>query len=532
MLDCPRRWNGGEGRSQQVAKRRRDRLILHALLPQRSKPEGRSGRPAERGRETRDDLVSEEDSLDGNGCEVLKVSRALLGDENDGQERMLSLDVSQDAENGWEIWSFEYDCVSVTGKPPQFLLVAGQDTSAVVGDCYRPCKIAQKWPSKMSHVGRVTERWLRRGVRVSTRVPGGFHTMASPPNGGDAMIGRETRVLLRHYLEQGMSKAAIARQVGINPRTVYRWIAAGQLDRELDDGAVRYGPRPSRPSKLDPYRGIIDTRLAEYPELSAVRLFNEVQAAGYPGGYGQVKRYVREVRPRPPEEPVQRFETPPGHQAQVDFAEFRLPWGKRYALIVVLGYSRRMWVQYYERQTMAVVMRGLESAFRYFRGVPSELLFDQMKAVIIEDGRGKGGRLVENREFLRFSVHWGFRIRACRPYRAQTKGKVERLVSYIRKNFFYGRVFGSDDDLNAQVLLWLDTEANVRIHGTLKERPADRFEAERSHLMPLPPWPYRSVAPRPVEPAPERAEGAAFPPLVEVERRPLAEYARIAGGAP
>ena len=154
------------------------------------------------------------------------------------------------------------------------------------------------------------------------------------------MIGRETRVLLRHYLEQGMSKAAIARQVGINPRTVYRWIAAGQLDREPDDGAVRYGPRPSRPSKLDPYRGIIDTRLAEYPELSAVRLFNEVQAAGYPGGYGQVKRYVREVRPRPPEEPVQRFETPPGHQAQVDFAEFRLPWGKRYALIVVLGYSR------------------------------------------------------------------------------------------------------------------------------------------------------------------------------------------------
>ena len=203
--------------------------------------------------------------------------------------------------------------------------------------CYRPCKIAQKWPSKMSDVGRVTERWLRRGVRVSIRVPGRFHTMASPPNGGDAMIGRETRVLLRHYLEQGMSKAAIARQVGINARTVYRWIAAGQLDRELDDGAVRYGPRPSRPSKLDPYRGIIDTRLAEYPELSAVRLFNEVQAAGYPGGYGQVKRYVREVRPRPPEEPVQRFETPPGHQAQVDFAEFRLPWGKRYALIVGAG---------------------------------------------------------------------------------------------------------------------------------------------------------------------------------------------------
>ena len=95
------------------------------------------------------------------------------------------------------------------------------------------------------------------------------------------MIGRETRVLLRHYLERGMSKAAIARQVGVSRRTVYRWIASDQLDRELDNEKVRYGPRPSRPSKLDPYKGIIETRLADYPELSAVRLFDEVQAAGY-----------------------------------------------------------------------------------------------------------------------------------------------------------------------------------------------------------------------------------------------------------
>ncbi len=127
------------------------------------------------------------------------------------------------------------------------------------------------------------------------------------------MIGREARVLLRHYLEQGMSKAAIARQVGVSRRTVYRWIASGQLDRELDDEAVRYGPRSSRPSKLDPYKGIIETRLAEYPDLSAVRLFQEVQAAGYAGGYDQVKRYVRTARPRPAEAPVQRevVRTPP-----------------------------------------------------------------------------------------------------------------------------------------------------------------------------------------------------------------------------
>ena len=154
----------------------------------------------------------------------------------------------------------------------------------------------------------------------------------------------------------------------------------------------------------------------------AVRLFREVRSAGFSDGYDQVKRHVREVRPRPPLQPVRRFETPPGHQGQVDFAEFRTPWGKRYALIVALVYSRLMWVWYYERQTMAVVMWGLEAAFRYFGGVPAELLFDQMKAVILEENREIGGRLVENPELMRFGFHWGFWIRARRPYWAQAKG--------------------------------------------------------------------------------------------------------------
>ena len=148
-----------------------------------------------------------------------------------------------------------------------------------------------------------------------------------------------------------------------------------------------------------------------------------MQAAGYSGGYGQVKRYVRKVRPREPVEPVQRFETPPGHQGQVDFAEFRLPWGKRHALIVVLGYSRRMWLRFYECQTIPVVIRGLEASFAYFGGVPSELLFDQMKPVITDDRRHDGGRLIENPEFLRFSHHWGFRIRACRRTGPRRRGK-------------------------------------------------------------------------------------------------------------
>ena len=188
---------------------------------------------------------------------------------------------------------------------------------------------------------------------------------------------------------------------------------------------------PPRASKLDPFKGIIRARLAEYPELSAARLFEDVRAAGYPGGYDQVKRHVRKVRPREPVEPPVRF---------------------------------------YERQTMGVVIHGLEESFACFGGVPGEMLFDQMKAVVLADGRNSGGRLVENPEFRGFSDHWGFRIRACRPYRAQTKGKVERPVRYVRGNFFYGRDFVSDDDLNARARRWLDKVANVRVHGTLGER--------------------------------------------------------------
>ena len=262
------------------------------------------------------------------------------------------------------------------------------------------------------------------------------------------MYGRGQRVLLRHYLERGLSKAEVARELGVSRRTVYQWIETGQLDRELDDAPVRYTPRPPVARKIDPFRGIIGARLSEFPRLTAARLFAEIRAAGYAGGYTQLKEYVREVRPAPPPDPVVRFETPPGQQAQVDFAEFRLPWGKRYALVVVLAYSRLLWLQFYARQTMAVLMRGLEEAFVVFGGVPSEVLFDQMKAVIIDDERAIGGRLLENAEFVRFAAHCGFRIRACRPYRAKTKGKVERPIGYVRQSFFYARSFINDADRN------------------------------------------------------------------------------------
>lgn len=346
------------------------------------------------------------------------------------------------------------------------------------------------------------------------------------------MIGWDSRVLLKHYLEEGLSKAEIARRLGISRKTVGRWVRSGQLDRDVEAGFVRYKPRPRTPVKLDPYKAYVRARLEAFPELSAVRLLEEIRAAGYPGGLTQLKLYVREVRPRPAAEPVVRFETEPGEQAQVDFAHVRMPWGVRYGLVVTLGYSRLLWLQFYPRQDMRTLFVGLEAAFGFFDGVPKELLFDQMRSVLTRDLRSEGGRLIENAEFLRFCAHWGFRARVCRPYRARTKGKVERPIRYVRENFLYGRSFAGDADLNARVLRWLERVANVRDHGTTRERPLDRFEREeRSALGPLAPRPYRSLVVPLERPEPRRSGGMPLP-RIPVERRPLATYARIAGGAP
>lgn len=343
------------------------------------------------------------------------------------------------------------------------------------------------------------------------------------------MYGSERHVLLRHYLEAGLTKTAIAERLGLDRSTIHRWIRTGDLERDIDADAVRYHPRPARPSKLDPYVPLLRERLTEYPDLTAVRLFAEVRAAGYPGGLSQLKVLVQRLRPPPVVEEVVRFETPPGHQAQVDFARFVLPWGVRYALLVVLSYSRLLWLRFAPRQDFRTLLTGLEAAFGSFGGVPRELLFDQMKAVIARDGRLEGGRLVTNAEFLRFAHHWSFRPRACRPYRAQTKGKVERPIRYLRQSFLYGRRFAGDADLQAQAEHWLATVANVRRHATTLERPVERFERdERASLQPLASRPYCSLVLLPPV-APPRPRSTTVP-AVAVEHRPLRVYAQLTGG--
>ena len=335
------------------------------------------------------------------------------------------------------------------------------------------------------------------------------------------MYGWDTLVLLKHYVESGLSKTAIARQLGVSRRVIYHWIQTGQLDREVSGTAIPRC-RASRGSKLARYQPLIAERLATYPALSAVRLLEECRAAGYAGGYSQLKAYVARVRPRPEPEPIIRFETPPGQQAQFDFAEIRFPWGKRFALLVVLGYSRVLFVEFVARQTALTVMLGLERAFAAFGGVPHEILFDQMKSVILDDQRPHGGRLLENPEFLRFAAHWGFRIRACRPFRAKTKGKVERPVGYLRGNFLYGRTFLGDADLADQCARWL-VRANQRVHGTTRVVPLSRLPEEQAIFLPLAARPYRSLVLLPPPPAPRPAPRAPVP----VERRALTSYSAL-----
>jgi transposase len=198
-------------------------------------------------------------------------------------------------------------------------------------------------------------------------------------------------------------------------------------------------------------------------------------------------------------------------------------------LLVVLGYSRLLWCRFYPRQDMATLLDGLEEAMLYFGGVPQELLFDQMKAVITRDLRLEGGALVRNAEFLRFAHHWGFTPRACRPYRAQTKGKVERPVRYLRGNFIYGRTFINDGDLEQQRQHWLERVANVRLHGTTRERPRIRFDREeRFTLQPLAARRYTSlIVERPATTTPTPRPPR---PVIPVEKRSLAAYAQLTGG--
>ncbi len=284
---------------------------------------------------------------------------------------------------------------------------------------------------------------------------------------------------------QGLKVATIARQLGIDRKTVRKYLAKG-LDLPV------YGPRRARKRLTDGYVDYLKSRLEAYPGLTAQRLMREIKERGFSGSYSTLRDVVRELRPPGGGRPFAvRFETAPGHQAQVDFAQFQVCFTDKpdavqivWLFSMVLGYSRLIWGHFAYRQTLQTVLACHKAAFEAIGGVPREILYDRMKTAVI--GEDEAGIVIYNRGLGDLARHYGFLPKACRPYRPETKGKVERPFRYIREDFFLGGVFRNIDDLNGQFARWLADVANPRVHATTGRVVNEAFGEEKPTLQGLP----------------------------------------------
>ena len=291
-------------------------------------------------------------------------------------------------------------------------------------------------------------------------------------------IANKEWIMLKALLEEGVPKTRIADQLGISRKTVAR---------HTTDTEPPAHERHARYSVLDPFKPYIQQRLAKY-ELTAMKLNAEVAAQGYRGSYPVVQRYVHTIRPPKPQPAFVRFETAPGQQGQMDWS----PLGrinhlgqsrKLSCFALTLGYSRALYGEFTVSEDLPTLVACHLNAFRYFGGVPREMLYDQMKTVVLSWSRE---HVEWNPQFADFAKTFGFAPRVCRPRRAQTKGKIERPFGYITDSFFAGLDIEhlTLDELNAQFRDWLDHTANPRVHRTTQCAPFERLQEE--HLVPVP----------------------------------------------
>jgi transposase len=309
--------------------------------------------------------------------------------------------------------------------------------------------------------------------------------------GGGAVIKLGELVMILDLHRQGLSVSAIARRLGVDRKTVRRYIARG-----LEPPT--YAPRAPRPRVIDPFLGYLRERVTTYPGLTGRRLWRELKERGYLGGYTAVTDVLREFRP--PAQPgfEVRFETAPGEQAQVDLARFEVVFADEPGVIrivwlfsMVLGFSRLIWARFVVHQDLQTILRCHIAALEAIGGTPREILYDRMKTAVI--GEDADGLVIYNRALVDLARHYGFQPRACRPYRPKTKGKVERPFRYIREDFFLAGSFRNLDDLNAQLRHWLDTVANPRVHATTRRVVNEAFAEEKPVLKLAPLAPYRAV---------------------------------------
>ena len=333
----------------------------------------------------------------------------------------------------------------------------------------------------------------------------------------------ELVVLKKH----GESIRSLSRSTGRSRNTVRRYLRNGEA-------AATRQPAPKRPEKLDPYKKYIIERMAAAAAdvIPATVLMREIQGQGYDGGYSRVKVFVRGLVPVPKPDPVVRFETEPGQQMQADWAKVGRGGDKLKVFIATLGWSRMAYVEFCDDERVETLIACHEHAFLALGGVPMEVLYDNMKTVVLDRNTYGRGAHRFHPGFLDYIKHVGALPRLCQPYRAQTKGKVERFIGYLKRSFWVpfvatqrqAGVAPDKHSANAAVARWLREVANVRVHATTGEVPAERLIIERPKLQHLPAA-YRGRSARTALTVPERKTVTGY-------QHPLPVYDELAFGPP
>ncbi len=319
------------------------------------------------------------------------------------------------------------------------------------------------------------------------------------------MKPKEVYVEIHLLKKHGLSLRQIAAEVGCAVNTVRRHLALESVPKY--ERLVR---RETKVASFEQY--LRDRQQAAQPDaIPATVLYREIAARGYQGGMSQLRAFLRTLRPVPAADPVVRFETAMGEQLQVDWVEFRKGSAPLYAFCATLGFSRASYVEFVSSMKVEILIACHEHAFTAFGGVTKRVLYDNMKTVVLERDTYGDGQHRYHAGFLDYAKHSGFIIKLCRPYRAKTKGKVERFNGYLRRSFYVplaSRLAQNGLKLdvltaNIEVAHWLREVANVRIHGTTGEVPAEALKREVQHLRALPaPWRADIAAARPQQVTP------------------------------
>jgi transposase len=289
----------------------------------------------------------------------------------------------------------------------------------------------------------------------------------------------EAWTTIRYLHAQGTSIRAICRELGVSRKAVRQALRR--------DGPPKY-ERPSKPNpKLAPFEAQIRTWYFS-EKLIGSRILRELRARGYDGHRSALYRYLGKLKSAAPSSKVtERFETPPGQQAQFDWSPYTIELGGELARVVVfgmvLGYSRRKHYTASLDETQASIYEAIESCLRHFGGAPKQLLVDNAKAFVLD---AKPGHFRWNPQFLELCGHYRIRPTACQPYRPRTKGKVERPFFYLEQQFIKGTRFASWSHFLEELAAFERDDLDLRVHTTTQERPIDRFLRELPHLTPLP----------------------------------------------